>query len=167
MRRAVLLCCIVFALGLCPPNVAAQWPCYPGAYCPPCCPPVCCYPGAPACCPMPYAYSPGYCHAPVATPAPLVYNSAATDGPATTAMDVIAPEGVSVYVEDRHIPLQGGRLSFNVPEVRKGTQYVYNFRSETRREGRVDVERRRVVFRAGDRIRVDFTRPDPDAVTQR
>ena len=84
-----------------------------------------------------------------------------------TSVEVAAPEGVAVYVEGRRVPLQGGRMTFAVPDVTEGKQYAYHFRAERARDGRVEVQQRQVTFRAGERVRVDFTQPDPAAVSRR
>jgi uncharacterized protein (TIGR03000 family) len=70
-------------------------------------------------------------------------------------VSVSAPEGVSVYLQGRRVPLAGGRLSFEVPDLVAGKTYRYTFAAQAGANGeRVE---RQVEFQAGGQVQVKFT----------
>lgn len=158
MRRILLIVCLSLAVvGLSPRRAQSYWPC---------CPTYCCAPCYPACCvysyPVCYRPCPAYCcgwYGPVVYRAPVVIRAAApVVRVPVAAMTVIAPPRTTVYVDGVRVPLQDGQLTFEVPDLNEGQRYLYRFRAETVRDGQQVVVNREVTFRAGDTIRVDFSR---------
>jgi uncharacterized protein (TIGR03000 family) len=76
---------------------------------------------------------------------------------------VRVPEGARLYVHGVHCPLISGSRSFDTPRLEPGRKYLYIFQTETARDGRTVTETRRVIFRAGERVTVNFFEPDSGA----
>ena len=77
----------------------------------------------------------------------------------TSAVTVNLPAKAKLYVDGVATPASGGKQSFRTPELTRGKSYVYEFRAEVDREGKTDIESRKVTFKAGDPIVVDFNEP--------
>ena len=87
-------------------------------------------------------------------------------GPAKEApahITVRLPEGARLYVHGVFCPLTSGSRSFDTPRLQPGRRYLYILRAETARDGRTVTETRRVIFRAGEDVTVNFNEPDNGA----
>lgn len=67
------------------------------------------------------------------------------------------PDNAKLFVDDQPVSVDESRTTFRTPQLRKGEKYFYDLRVEVIREGRNQVENRRITLSAGDVIRADFT----------
>jgi len=155
MNRIYLITCFTLAAFACAPQPAkAGWPCcypavsytYPTVY----------YPPYYAYYPPDYGYYPRPVSRPWAPPPPRAYPPV----PATT-LNVVAPPGATVQVENERVPLVDGQFTFDVPGLEAGKRYAYQFRAEVMRGGVLRLEQRTVAFRTGENVVVDFRNPAP------
>jgi uncharacterized protein (TIGR03000 family) len=70
------------------------------------------------------------------------------------------PEDAQLYVHGVFCPLTSGSRSFDTPKLEPGRRYLYILRTEMERDGRKVTQTRRVVFRAGEDVTVNFEEPD-------
>ena len=75
----------------------------------------------------------------------------------TSAVTVSLPENAKLFVDDNLAMSAGGRKTFRTPELTKGATYSYVFRAEVEVDGKVETQSQRVVFKAGEPIRLDFS----------
>jgi uncharacterized protein (TIGR03000 family) len=70
---------------------------------------------------------------------------------ASSKVTVALPQGAKLFVdgEAKDVPPQG---QFQTPELVKGAEYVYTFKAELNKQ----TQTQRVVFKAGQAVRVDF-----------
>ena len=76
---------------------------------------------------------------------------------ASSPVTIDLPEKAKLFVDGQETQATGGRHDFRTPPLTKGKPYVYQFRAEIERNGRTEVRTQKVVFEAGDAVRVDFT----------
>jgi uncharacterized protein (TIGR03000 family) len=81
----------------------------------------------------------------------------AKDAPAS--IEVRVPAGAEVWIDSAKTKQQGGKRAFLSPTLTAGKDYVYEIRAAWREDGREQTETRRVTFRAGAQVSVDFTKP--------
>jgi uncharacterized protein (TIGR03000 family) len=98
--------------------------------------------------------------APEVGPAP-----AEKDAPA--AIEVHVPANAEVWIDGAKTKQQGSKRAFVSPTLTAGKDYVYEIRATWREDGREQKETRRVTFRAGAQVSVDFTKPvdKPETLT--
>jgi len=66
------------------------------------------------------------------------------------------PEDAQLYVHGVLCPLTSDSRSFDTPKLEPGRKYLYLLRAEMERDGRKVTQTRRVVFRAGEDVTVNF-----------
>lgn len=71
-------------------------------------------------------------------------------------LTVRLPEEARLYVDGAVCPVSSDSRSFETPALRPGMAYCYTLRAEVVRDGRPVSESRRVDFRAGDQVVVNF-----------
>jgi uncharacterized protein (TIGR03000 family) len=74
------------------------------------------------------------------------------------------PTNAKLFIDDMPMKNTAGVRSFNTPELEPGQAYYYMVRVETIRDGKPVSESRRVIVRAGQVARADFTDLTSDAV---
>lgn len=67
------------------------------------------------------------------------------------------PAGAKLYVNDLAREIASDTQEFKTPELVKGSEYSYQFRAETMKDGKIQSQTQRVVFQAGEPVTVDFT----------
>jgi uncharacterized protein (TIGR03000 family) len=74
---------------------------------------------------------------------------------------VAVPEAAEVFFDGVRMTLTGPERIFYTPTLEKGTPYHYDVRARWTGDGVPVEQTRRVVVRAGDRVRLDFLSPMP------
>jgi uncharacterized protein (TIGR03000 family) len=78
----------------------------------------------------------------------------------TAHLMFVVPENATIWVEGQKTSQTGTKREFVSPELTPGKRFTYTVRVRSRADdGRVVDETRKVRVRAGDRWRVDFTKP--------
>lgn len=80
----------------------------------------------------------------------------------TSEVTVTLPENTKLYVDGVVAVSKAGTHTFKTPELPKGQQFAYSFRAEVDNNGRTESQIQRVVFKAGEAIKVDFTEVSAD-----
>jgi uncharacterized protein (TIGR03000 family) len=75
------------------------------------------------------------------------------------------PADARLYIDDRAMKTTSGRRTFHTPDLQAGQTYYYVLRAEVVRDGKPLREERRVILRAGDVVRTDFTSLAPAEAT--
>jgi uncharacterized protein (TIGR03000 family) len=70
------------------------------------------------------------------------------------------PADAKLYIDDQPMKLSEGRRAFQTPDLEKGQSYYYILRAEVVRDGQTISETKRIIVRAGDVVRTDFSRLD-------
>jgi uncharacterized protein (TIGR03000 family) len=95
-------------------------------------------------------------------PAPERATAPAT-APAQSAapahLEVRVPAEAEVWIDGVKTSQNGATRKFVSPDLPPGREYAYEVRVAWRDQGRETTETRRVTFRAGDKVDVDFTNP--------
>lgn len=78
------------------------------------------------------------------------------DRAATSRFNVRLPEKAKLYVDGVAIPQTDGVSAFTTPQLKPGQQYVYTLKAELAAGGRVRAQDRKITFRAGTDVVVDF-----------
>jgi uncharacterized protein (TIGR03000 family) len=74
------------------------------------------------------------------------------------------PTDAKLFIDDLPMKTTSNVRAFNTPELERGQAYYYMVRVETVRDGKPVSETRRVIVRAGQTARADFTDMDTEAV---
>jgi uncharacterized protein (TIGR03000 family) len=90
---------------------------------------------------------------------PLPENPTAT-GPAH--LDVRLPAEAELWVDGKKTSQSGENRKFTTPDLKPGQEYVYEMRAQWNGKDGKKEEIRRIAFRAGEQVKVDFTKPGPD-----
>jgi uncharacterized protein (TIGR03000 family) len=72
---------------------------------------------------------------------------------AASVIKFVAPQGATLYVDNKLL----NATEYTTPELVKGAEYAYEVRGELTRDGKSQKESRRVVFKAGEAVMVDFS----------
>jgi uncharacterized protein (TIGR03000 family) len=75
------------------------------------------------------------------------------------------PADAKLYIDDQAMKTTSGRRTFHTPDLKDGQTYYYMLRAEVVRDGKPLSEERRVILRAGDVVRTDFTALSPAVST--
>jgi uncharacterized protein (TIGR03000 family) len=67
------------------------------------------------------------------------------------------PPDAKLYVDDNPIPVTAGRRAFRTPALDRTQTYYYEVRAEVMRDGKPVSETKRVIVRAGEVIRANFS----------
>ncbi|WP_020475151.1 TIGR03000 domain-containing protein [Zavarzinella formosa] len=94
---------------------------------------------------------------------PVDFSSLA-DSKATSAISVNVPSKARLLIDGVETPALSGTTNLNTPELESGKSVSYLFQIETPRDGRIELETRRVTFKAGEAVVVDFSRKSADSV---
>ena len=92
--------------------------------------------------------------------------ASADESPAKQAKEAPAritvrlPEDAQLYVHGVFCPLTSDSRAFDTPKLEPGRRYLYVLRAEMERDGRKVTQTRRVVFRAGEDVTVNFDEPN-------
>jgi uncharacterized protein (TIGR03000 family) len=79
----------------------------------------------------------------------------ATSGPARLLVEM--PADGKLYVDDQLMKTAAERREFNTPVLEKGSTYYYELRVEIVRDGKPVSQTRRILVKAGERIRASFS----------
>jgi uncharacterized protein (TIGR03000 family) len=71
---------------------------------------------------------------------------------------VEVPAEAKLYIDDQPMKTASPRRVFSTPALEPGQAYYYMVRVEVERDGKVQSETRRVIVRAGEEVRADFSR---------
>jgi uncharacterized protein (TIGR03000 family) len=105
---------------------------------------------------MPPAGAPGA--APEAAPPPAKGGDKKDQVSATRAKLIVeVPADAKLYIDDQLMKTPSTRRVYSTPDLEKGQAYYYMVRVEVVRDGQVQTETKRVILRAGDEARADFT----------
>lgn len=77
----------------------------------------------------------------------------------SSTIKVLAPENAKVIVENKQ-ELPAGVKEYKTPQLAKGAEYAYSFRAELTKNGNKQSQTKRIVFKAGEPVTVDFTDMD-------
>src|SRR5262249_29551381 len=75
----------------------------------------------------------------------------------TSTIRFVAPEGAKVFVDDSRRELPAGTREFKTPNLTKGGEYAYQFRAELTADGKKHEQTKRVIFKGGESVTVDFS----------
>jgi len=106
-----------------------------------------------------YDNAPGYYEYQSAYPPADNGYDATIDSTRVTAKVLLPSPDARLWVEDQEMNSGATRRQFVSPPLEEG-RYVYNFRAQWQDNGRTMDEKRQVKVHPGDRITVDFTRPE-------
>jgi len=81
-------------------------------------------------------------------------------------ISVRLPEDARLYIDGVFCPLTSDTRAFDTPKLEPGRKYLYVSRAELARDGRQRSETRRVIFRAGEQVTVNFEDLDGNEVGQ-
>jgi uncharacterized protein (TIGR03000 family) len=70
---------------------------------------------------------------------------------------VALPEGAKLYVDGKLIPNAAARKSFSTPALARGQTYYYEVKAEMTVDDQPVSQTRRVLIRAGQTVREDFS----------
>lgn len=76
--------------------------------------------------------------------------------PTTTRITVRLPENARLYVNEDPCPLKSETRAFDTPQLKSDKEYSYTLRAEIVRNGQTVSEVKKVVFRAGSPVNVEF-----------
>jgi uncharacterized protein (TIGR03000 family) len=79
------------------------------------------------------------------------------DGPAS--IEVRVPADAQIWIDGVKTKQHGAKRAFASPTLAAGKDYVYEIRAVWREDGRETTETRKITFRAGAQVSVDFTKP--------
>src|SRR5262249_17691924 len=98
--------------------------------------------------------------APGAPPA-AAKEPAATGGDGIARITVVVPADAEVYFDGTETTQTGTERVLRTPVLNKGSTYSYAIRAVWTEDGNPVEKTRKVSFRAGSKLRVDFTSPLP------
>jgi uncharacterized protein (TIGR03000 family) len=75
----------------------------------------------------------------------------------STEVTVTLPENSKLFVDGVAAGSKAGTHTFRTPELPKGQPFAYSFKAEVETNGRTESLVQRVVFKAGEAVKVDFT----------
>jgi uncharacterized protein (TIGR03000 family) len=102
--------------------------------------------------------------APELAPAPKPLPSVRRNGAAPVVVEVVIPEANATVVIDGQATQQSGaRRRFESPALPSGKMFEYEVRARWQANGQAVVQTRTVEVRAGERVVVDLTQPEPAA----
>ncbi|WP_029630281.1 TIGR03000 domain-containing protein [Zavarzinella formosa] len=78
----------------------------------------------------------------------------------SSAVSVNLPAGSKLMVDG----VETTRQNFNTPDLSAGSSVTHTFVTETPRDGRTEVETRKVTFKVGEPVVIDFSRKSADSV---
>jgi uncharacterized protein (TIGR03000 family) len=77
----------------------------------------------------------------------------------TTPVTVNLPAKAKLFVDGIPAAVTGGTHTFRTPELAKGKAFTYDLRAEVDKDGTTEVVSRKVTFKAGEPVTVDFVEP--------
>jgi len=77
----------------------------------------------------------------------------------TTPVTVNLPANAKLFVDGVPAAVSGGTHTFRTPELAKGKAFTYDFRAEVDKAGTTEVVSKKVTFKAGEPVTVDFVEP--------
>jgi uncharacterized protein (TIGR03000 family) len=93
-------------------------------------------------------------------PAPKKEDAPApADGDNIARVMVIVPADAEVSFDGTRTTLTGTERTFKTPPLEKGSNYYYSVRARWTQDGRPVEQTRKVMVKAGAKVRVDFTSP--------
>ncbi|MBL8800160.1 MAG: TIGR03000 domain-containing protein [Planctomycetia bacterium] len=95
----------------------------------------------------------------VARPAPAAVQPAAAK--VASQITVRLPENARLYVNDDQCTLTSETRSFQTPQLKSDKEYSYTLRAEVVRDGRTVSEVKRVTFKGGEQVDVQFKELGP------
>jgi uncharacterized protein (TIGR03000 family) len=81
-------------------------------------------------------------------------------GGAVVKVDVRVPADAELWFEGQKTNQTGAERTFQSPPLEPGQKYVYDVRARWKENGKEVEQTRKVRVRAGERVTVDFTKPD-------
>lgn len=90
--------------------------------------------------------------------------SGLNESKATSALSLQAPKASKVMIDGVELTTNGGVMNVNTAEMAAGKAITYTIQAETPRDGRTEVETRKVTFKAGEPIVVNFAVKAADSV---
>jgi uncharacterized protein (TIGR03000 family) len=88
--------------------------------------------------------------------APVAANVREENPAPTSRITVRLPENARLYVNEDPCPLKTDTRSFDTPQLKAEKEYSYTLRAEIERNGQTVSEVKKVVFRAGAPVNVEF-----------
>jgi uncharacterized protein (TIGR03000 family) len=89
------------------------------------------------------------------------------DGEGTCRVTVIVPADADVTFNGVETTVPGTERAFVTPPLKKGREFHYTVRARWTRNGKPVDQTRKITVKAGTRVRVDFTGPEPSTETSR
>jgi uncharacterized protein (TIGR03000 family) len=84
-----------------------------------------------------------------------------TSAPSVARFTIVVPADAELTVDGIPTTVSGTERSFNSPPLDKGFDYAYTIRARWTQDGAPVEQTRKVSFKAGSQVRVDFTNPLP------
>ena len=82
-------------------------------------------------------------------------------------VEVIVPDfNAEIFIQDQKMSLTGTQRIFDSPDLEQNKTYTYTIMLKRNVAGRIVDETRKVEVKAGSRVIVDFTRPEPARLPQ-
>jgi len=75
------------------------------------------------------------------------------------SIEVRVPADAQIWIDGVKTKQHGAKRAFASPTLAAGKDYVYEIRAVWREDGRETTETRKITFRAGAQVSVDFTKP--------
>ncbi len=89
-------------------------------------------------------------------PIPAVPVAASTPSTNAAKLTIELPANAKLFVDGKPISGEGATRQFHTPELVAGKKFFYDFRAEIQIEGRVEIEEKRVIVKAGDVLNESF-----------
>ena len=94
---------------------------------------------------------------PPAEPLPAPKKPGESAAPTKARLLVDVPADARLYIDDRAMKTSSEHRTYQTPDLEPGQTYFYEVRVEVERDGKVLSETKRVLLKAGDEARADFT----------
>ena len=96
--------------------------------------------------------------APEAAPPPAKGGDKKDEVSATRAKLIVeVPADAKLYIDDQLMKTPSTRRVYSTPDLERGQAYYYMVKVEVVRDGQKQTETKRVILRAGEEVRADFT----------
>jgi uncharacterized protein (TIGR03000 family) len=104
---------------------------------------------------------------PEAAPPPVKGGDKKDQVSATRAKLIVeVPADAKLYIDDQLMKTPSTRRVYSTPDLEQGQAYYYVVKVEVVRDGQVQTETKRVILRAGEVIRADFSTPEAVAAVK-
>lgn len=77
-------------------------------------------------------------------------------------LEVLLPTDAELFVDGKKTSQTGTARKFTTPDLKPGQEYIYELRARWNGKAGKNEETRRIAFRAGQQVKVDFSKPSSE-----